>query len=164
MTARRVSSGPLAPVRPSDIDLVRDGRLIHAADVKNVAQIHRRASAPHAHHGAEHVSFGFVFAGKLHREIASLGSHRAAGNHRVAGGNRVFHDLRGQTVAGQIGIRKEQIHRFLHDGHLGDFADALDLLEVILKIARQQLESAIAVTRRGRRSNLRQRILISHQQ
>ena len=47
---------------------------------------------------------------------------------------------------------------------LGDFADALDLLEVVLKIARQQFESAITVTRRGRGANLRQRILVSHQQ
>src|SRR5271165_1785975 len=36
---------------PDDIGLIGNGRLIHAADVKNVAQIHRDASAPHPHYG-----------------------------------------------------------------------------------------------------------------
>ena len=73
-----------APHAPEDIHLVRNGRLIHAADFEHVAQIDRRAFAAQADHRAEHVVLGLVFAGKLHREIASLGAHRAAGDHRVA--------------------------------------------------------------------------------
>ena len=134
---------------PEDIHLVRDGRLIHAADFKRVAQIDRRAVAAHADHRAEHVPLGDVFAGKLHREIATLGAHRAAGDHRVARADCTHHRVGRQAVAGEIGVREQEINRFLHDGDLGDFADALDLLEFVLEIARQQFERAITVTRRG---------------
>ena len=165
ITARRVPRSAVFARAPDHIHLVRDGRLVHPADVKNVAQIHRRAPFVQAHHGVEHVLLGLVFAGELQGEIASLGAHRAAGNHRVAGGNRVFHHLRRQAVAGQIGIREEQVHHFLHDGDFGDFADAGDLFESHPQNPAQATRAgAVAVARRGRGANLGERVFVSHQQ
>ena len=113
ITARRDVERAVCVARraPEHIHLVGNGRLIHAADFKHVAQIHRRAFAAQADDRAEHVVLGFVFAGKLHREIASLGAHRAAGDHRVARANRIHHHLRRQAVAGDVRVGKQQIDR-----------------------------------------------------
>ncbi len=146
------------------VHLVRNRRFVHAADFENVPQIHRRALPAHADDRAEHVVLGFVFAGELHREVASLRAQRAAGNHRVARGDRVADGFRCQSVAGEIRIRVQEIDRFRHDGNLGNFADAVHLLQFVLEIARQQFERLVTVPRRRRRADLRQRVFVAHQQ
>ena len=149
ITARRVSSGLFVLGAPENIHLVGDGRLIHAADFEDVAQ-----DRPARLRGSVPTTVPSMSCSVLYSPESCTGKLRPSVRIVPPGITALRAEIesitvsRRQPVAGDIGVREQQVNRFLNDGDLGDFADALDLLQFVLEIAREQFERAIAVTRR----------------